>query len=440
MENNNRVLISMVCPINTRSGYGERSRDVARAILKHSDKYELKIWPINWGMTPCTGLDQNDPSDKQIIDCILTHPSLDRKPDIHIHISVPNEFQPIGKFNIGMTAGIETSHVDPSWIDGANRMDLILVSSEHAKKGFIDSEYRNNQTGQSLKLEKPIDVLFEGLDINVFFKTDDILDTVNSELNQISEDFAFLFTGHWLKGDLGQDRKDVGMLIKTFFEAFKNKKKKPALILKTCGGGTSITDRKTILDKIDQIRNTCVDKDLPNVYLLHGDLTREEMNSLYNHPKVKAHVSFTKGEGFGRPLLESSVSSKPIIVSKHSGHLDFLEHVVWIPGKLTPIHPSAQWQGVLNEGTSWFTCDYGVAGGLMRDVFENYKNYTELGKRQAYKSRTEFTLDKMEEKLLAHLDAAIEKLPKKVELTLPKLKKIESPKLEKQEEGVSNGK
>ena len=38
-----------------------------------------------------------------------------------------------------------------------------------------------------------------------------------------------------------------------------------------------------------------------------------EMNEMYNHPKVKAHLTFTHGEGFGRPLLEASFSGKPII-------------------------------------------------------------------------------------------------------------------------------
>lgn len=434
-----KILVTMIAPIQTKSGYGERGRDIARAILR-TGKYDLKIWPINWGATPFLGLDSNDPEDKMIMDCILKTPQLHRKPDIHIHLSVPSEFQPVGSYNIGITAGIETNYVDASWIDGCNRMDLILVSSEHARKGFIDSIYKNSETGEELKLQKPIEVLFEGLDVNTFFKTDDIDKSIDSELNNIPEDFAFLFCGHWLQGEIGQDRKDVGMLIKTFFEVFKNKKKKPALVLKTSSGNTSISDRKAILEKINTIRNSCHSTDLPNVYLLHGNLSRSEMNSLYNHPKIKAHVSFTKGEGYGRPLLEASVTAKPIIVSKHSGHLDFLEHVVWIPGTLTKIHPSAQWKGVLNEGTKWFTCDYPTAGGLMRDVYDNYKNYTDLGKRQAYKSKTEFNLDKMAEKLLEWLNAAAANIPKKIELKLPKLKKIELPKLETVTEEVKDGK
>jgi len=440
----NKPLILMTAPISTRSGYGDRSRDIARAIIA-SDKYDLRIWPINWGMTPFTGLNDSDPSDMKILNCILKTPEIHRKPDIHIHVSVPNEFQPVGTYNIGVTAGIETSNVDSSWLEGANRMDLVLVSSEHSKKGFTDTWYeqRDQNTNallKTLKIEKPIEVLFEGLDIETFFKTDKIQEEIDSELNSIPENFCFLFVGHWLNGEIGQDRKDVGMLIKTFYEVFKNKKNKPALILKTSGGGLSITDRKSILDKIDSIKNTCSpNSDLPNVYLLHGDLTREEMNALYNHPKVKAHISFTKGEGYGRPLLEASVSAKPIIVPQHSGYVDFLEHVIWLPGILTPIHPSAQWQGVLNEGTQWFTVEYGVAGSIMKDVFDNYKKYTDIGKRQAYKSRTEFSLDKMGEKLLSYIDTAADKFPKQIQLKLPQLKKIELPKLKKVEEEVENG-
>jgi glycosyltransferase involved in cell wall biosynthesis len=433
----NKLLVTMVAPIFTRSGYGDRGRDIARAIIK-SGKYDLKIWAINWGGTPFTGLDSDDPADKAILDCVMREPNLNVQPDIHLHLSVPNEFQPIGKYNIGITAGIETDHVDSSWIEGANRMQLLLVSSEHSKKGFTDTSYhQKDDTGNimaELKLTTPVEVLFEGLDVDTFFKTDKIEVTIDEKLKDIPEKFCFLFCGHWLQGDLGQDRKDVGMLIKMFFDTFKNKKDKPGLILKTSGGGLSITDRKTILDKIDTIRNSCLDKkDLPNVYLLHGNLTRKEMNSLYNHPKVKVHISFTKGEGFGRPLLEASVSTKPIIVPKHSGYIDFLEHVVWLPGQLTPIHPSAQWKGVLNATTKWYSIDYGFAGSIMRDMFENYKKYVDVGKRQAYRSRTEFTLEKMQEVLLKYLESAADTLPKKVQLKLPDLKKIELPKLTKVE-------
>jgi glycosyltransferase involved in cell wall biosynthesis len=422
------------CPIDCYSGYSARSRDIVKALIK-SDKYDIKIIPQRWGSTPFGFLNADNPEHKQILDCVWNQPQLPRQPDVWMQITVPNEFQPIGKFNIGVTAGIETTICAPEWIDGLNKMDLILVSSQHAKNVFESAAFeqrdknQNNQLVRTIKLEKPIEVLFEGVDTNIYQKLDAVIESeIYQILESIEEDFLFEFTGHWLQGAIGQDRKDVGMLIKTFLETFKGKGKKPGLILKTSSATYSIMDREEILEKINQIRAHVGDSDLPNIYLLHGELTDEEINELYNHPKVKAHVTFTKGEGYGRPLLEASVSQKPIIAPAYSGHLDFLdkEMSVLLPGQLTQIHQSAVVQNMLIPESSWFTVDYKKASEILEDVFKNYKNYTEKAKRQSYRSRTEFSLDKMSEKLIELID---DKIPKPIQLKLPQLRKIELPKL-----------
>jgi glycosyltransferase involved in cell wall biosynthesis len=431
-----KPLFFISCPIDTYSGYGARSRDIVKALLK-SDKYDIKILPQRWGNTPFGFLQADNPEHKQILDCIWNQPQLPKQPDVWAQITVPNEFQPIGKFNIGMTAGIETTVCDPSWIEGLNRMNLNLVSSQHAKNVFSNSAFEQRDKNQNdrvvgtIKLEKPIEVLFEGADINIYQKIDAV---TNSEiwdiLDTIDEDFNFLFVGHWLQGEIGQDRKDVGMLIKTFLETFKGKVKQPGLILKTSSATYSIMDRDEILTRIQKIREFVGDKDLPNVYLLHGELEDGEVNELYNHPKVKAHVSFTKGEGYGRPLLEASISQKPVITSNYSGHLDFLdpEMSILLSGEIKQIHPSAVAQNMLIPESSWFTVNYDLASGVLEDVYKNYNNYLDRAKRQAYRSRTEFNLDKMGEKLIELID---DKVPKPVTLKLPQLKKIELPKLKK---------
>ena len=430
-----KPLIVISCPIDTFSGYGARSRDIVLPIVK-SGKYDVKIIPQRWGNTPW-GFLQDDNSDHKLLkDCLLLSPQLPKQPDCWVQITVPNEFQPVGKFNIGITAGIETNVCAPQWIDGINRMDLILVSSNHAKEVFEKSKFeeKNNQNGQvvrHIKLEKPVEVLFEGVNNSIFKKLDEIRESeVDNVLNYVKEDFNFLYVGHWLQGELGQDRKDTGMLIKTFLETFKDKKQKPGLILKTSTVDYSILDREDILDRIRKIQATIDSKDLPNIYLLHGELSDEEVNELYNHPKVKAHVSFTKGEGYGRPLLEASISQKPVITSKWSGHLDFLdpEMSVLLPGELKQIHPSAVVQDMLLPESSWFTVDYKKASETLEDVYKNYKKYIDGAKKQAYRSRTEFSLEKMSEQLLNILE---DKIPKSVSLKLPQLKKIELPKLKK---------
>jgi glycosyltransferase involved in cell wall biosynthesis len=430
-----KPLVFISCPIDTYSGYGARSRDIVLSIIK-SEKYDVKVLPQRWGNTPFGFLKQDNPDHKLMIDCIWNQPQLPKQPDCWVQVTVPNEFQPVGKFNIGITAGIETTICAPGWIDGLNKMDLNLVSSEHAKNVFENStfEEKNNQTGQivrNIKLEKPIEVLFEGVNTNIYQKIDAVNDSeVWDIVDDIKEDFNFLYVGHWLQGELGQDRKDTGMLIKTFLETFKGRKQKPGLILKTSSVNHSIMDREEILDRIRRIISTVEGNDLPQVYLIHGELSDEEINELYNHPKVKAHVSFTKGEGYGRPLLEASVSQKPVIVSDWSGHLDFLspEMSVLLPGEITQIHPSAVVQDMLLPESGWFTVNYKKASETLEDVYKNYKKYVDGAKKQAYRSRTEFSLEKMSENIVTILE---NKIPKPVQLKLPQLKKIELPKLKK---------
>jgi glycosyltransferase involved in cell wall biosynthesis len=418
------------CPFDTYSGYGARSRDLIKAIIE-LDKYDVKLISQRWGNTPW-GFIKNNPEWSFLNNHLHNYPQLTEQPDIWMQITVPNEFQPVGKFNIGCTAGMETTLVDGSWVEGINRMNINLVSSEHSKQSFLNSTYEKKHTnGQSLgqiKVEKPIEVLFEGANIDIY-KVLDILpkNELHNSITSLPESFAYLFVGHWMQGDLGQDRKNVGLLIKAFYETFKNKTKKPALILKTSGSGASYMDRNELLKKINQIKKTVVSTNLPNIYLLHGEFTDIEMNQLYNHPKIKAMVSLTKGEGFGRPLLEFSLTKKPIITSGWSGHIDFLnpEFTSLLPGKLENVHDSAAVPNMILKESQWFSVDHGAIGHYLKDVFENYKNYTDRAKRQAFKNKNDFSWEAMKNKVNELFTQHIPDLPKKVELKLPNLKKIE---------------
>ena len=421
-------------PVDTLSGYGSRSRDTVKSIIElKKEEWDIKIIPCAWGNTPIGFIDEN-PEWHFLIPHLLTGP-LNFQPDIFIWITIPSEFQRAGKFNIGITAGIETTAAPADWIEGINRMDLTLVSSEHSKKAFLDAQYqkvnKNTQQVEALiKVEKPIEVLFEGVDTNIY-KFLETPDKTVGDLNTIPEEFCYLFVGHWLQGDLGEDRKNVGYLIKAFLEVFKNKQKKPALILKTSMVGPSYMDRDEILKRIHAIKATINSNNLPNIYLLHGEFTDVEMNEIYNHPKVKAMVCLSKGEGFGRPLLEFTQSKKPIIATNWSGHVDFLnpEFVTLVNGTLTSVHPSATNQWLLKE-SQWFTPDAGQVGFQLKNMFENYKDYVDGGKRQGFYAKTNFSFEKMTEKVSEYLKRVPE-FPKQTQLKLPQLKKIELPKLNK---------
>ena len=426
-----KPLCLVTAPVATRSGYGAHSRDIVRSLIA-LDRYDVKIWSVRWGNTPMNALDKNDPNDIPIIERLLSEPNLASQPELHIHIVIPNEFQPIAKYNIGITAGLETTACPPEWIQGMNRMNLNIVPSNFVRDvlGKVQFDIQNDQTGEKqgvLKNEKPIEVLFEGVDTNIFKKTNEFTKDFGDEMGKIDEEFCFLYVGHWLQGGLGKDRKDTGMLIKVFCETFKNMKKQPALIMKTSSAGFSILDRENMLDKINEIKSQIKGK-CPNIYLVHGDFTDDEMNGLYNHPKVKAHISFTHGEGFGRPLLEASLSEKPVIASNWSGHLDFLDskYSVLLDGAFEKVQKGSFPDQFFVEGSEWFTVNYQKASQTLRKIYRSYKKYTANAKRLSLNNSKNFSLDRMTEEFGKILDRHVPEFPKQVELKLPKLKKVSS--------------
>ena len=441
MSTETKPLCIVRAPCATRSGYGDMSRDIIRHLIEY-DKFDVLVHSVNWGETPMNALDENNPKDKMILDRFIRGP-VNKQPELYVSITVPNEFEPVGKYNIGITAGIETTIASAPWIQGCNKMDLVLTISEHSKNVFENSKFTFQQPdGQhgNLELIKPIEVLHNCIDTNIFGKKAPVDDDMNKRLDALPNPFNFLFVGHWLRGDFGEDRKNVSLLIKVFLETFKQipRDQQPGLVLKTSSAGFSILDREEILAKIAQVRGSVAlegSQTMPNIYLLHGELTELEMNSLYNHPKIKAHVSLTKGEGFGRPLLEASVSGKPVIASGWSGHLDFLDSnsAVLVGGELKNVHPSSAWENVLMTEASWFAADANQAANAMYTVFSNYVKFKNSAYDLMLRNKKRFSYEAIQKRTWEILDKYIPEFPKQLPLVLPKLNKIQLPKLNKVE-------
>ena len=418
-------------PYDTYSGYGARSRDIIKSIID-SNKYDVQLLSQRWGDTSW-GFCQDHPQWEHLNGYKVAQ--LKEKPDIWMQITIPNEYQPVGKYNIGITAGIEATGCKPEWIEGLNRMDIIYVSSNFTKSVFEGMAYekkskKDNSTIGTIKLDKPIKVLFEGADIDLYkpLKPNEVK---TFDFKDIKEDFCYLFVGHWMDAAYGHDRKNVSLLVKTFYETFKNKKKKPALILKSSTGVSSYLSRDKILDKIKSIRISVDSKNLPNIYVLSGEFNDQEVNELYNHPKVKSMVSLTKGEGFGRPLLEFSLTDKPVIATGWSGHIDFLkrEFSALMSGELTPVHATAADDFLIKEA-KWFSVDHGNIGHFLTDVSKNYKDWKVKAKKQGKYSRANFSFDVMKKQLADTLERNVPEISKTVALKLPKLKKVNAPKTE----------
>jgi len=414
--------VVIASPVATQSGYGHHAREVIHNIIEQrGEEWDVKLLSLPWGGTPMSYPISPDWM-RRIIPLPLTE-----QPDVWVQISVPNELQAVGKYNIGVTAGTEGDVCPKEWIDNLNKMQLVIVPST-----FTKTVFENTARQHGLPLTVNIQVVPEYFNETVYNNKTDIEFPL---LDEISESWAYLAVGHWLQGSLGEDRKNLSGLVHCFFNTFKNTKDQPALILKTSGATYSIVDRMEIESRILQIRENFGNAKLPNVYLVHGELTDYEMNAMYNHPKVKAMVSFTKAEGFGRPLLEFATTGKPIIAPHYSGQTDFLkkDFICALPGGLTPIHPSAQNPFLIKEA-KWFTPDYGYAGKMLQDVRKNYKKWCDLAKRQRYFVNSTFTKTAVSEvykQILEIVDASLTTVPHQIQLQLPKLKKVteEPPKI-----------
>jgi hypothetical protein len=390
------------------SGYGKKSKDIVSSLISnYSNDYDIRIITNNWG---------NNPNE---IDTNFTQyvvKSIETQPHIYIHIGLPNEMQKHGTlYNILFTSSIETNVMDISWINGANQADLVIVPSEFAKQSLIDTVYLNNETKGEVKFTQTVEVLFEGVDTNLF----QVLRQSDIDLSKIKEKFCFLFTGQWTQGNFGNDRKNIGNLIKTFCDTFKTKVEKPALILKTNMGNFSTIDYYRCLDEIESIKDKYCPKNSPNIYLFHGQLSDTQMNQLYNHPKVKAFVSLTRGEGYNRVPSEFGLIGKPMILSNYSGHLDYLKKdcVSLVDGNLTEVDYSALVPKMIIQGSKWFSPNLVHASKIMKSVYENYGTYTNLAQIQKRHIETNFSLNVMDEKLKQIFDKYV---PRIAELKLPK--------------------
>ena len=81
--------------------------------IEYDSEHELESRPVKVQKCP------------KLIYCSRTHSQLTQ---------VANEFKKLGKYNIGITAGVETTLAPKDFIDGCNRMDLVLVPSNFTKE------------------------------------------------------------------------------------------------------------------------------------------------------------------------------------------------------------------------------------------------------------------------------------------------------------------
>ena len=276
--------------------------------------------------------------------------------------------------------------------------------------------------------------MFEGVDTDVYFPKEkhQLEKGLYEELDElIKEEFAYLHVGQWGQQGFGEDRKNIGVMIKSFLKAFANITNPPALVLKTNGANFSILDKANIKKRIQEVKDMFKGVELPSIYLIHGDFTIEEMSTLYNHPKIGAFITCTHGEGFGRPMLEASCCDLPVIASKWSGHLDFItdSESMLIDGFIKPVPKSALWPPIIIEPSKWFDVNEADVVRKIRTFHKKRKLIQKKANRLGKKNRREFSLEAMAKEFNKIIDQVLNSVPQPISLKLPKLKKVggESP-------------
>lgn len=293
-------------PLLSISGYGEHSRQLYRFLASRSD-INLKTQIVQWGNTAwCI----NPTGFNGSVEKIMSQSTNDTNGfDVSFQVQLPDEWAfDLAAFNIGVTAGVETDICNPAWIDAINKMNLVIVPSKHVKNTFM----------RSGKITTPIEVIGEWyqeeLDI-------DPLESITSI--KFDTTFNFLIVSQLTSLDEAGDRKNIFNTLKWFCETFENDPS-VGLILKTnLGRGTEI-DRENVYSVITQALGAFRKGNFPKIHVLHGNLSDHEIASIYKHPSVKCFISLTRGEGFGIPILDASITGLPVITTNWSGQLDFM--------------------------------------------------------------------------------------------------------------------
>jgi hypothetical protein len=325
-------------PAITQSGYGVHSRQVARWLLQRDD-IDVRFTLTPWGDT--SWLINKSDHDGLINQIMKRSVGPDHKADVSIQLQLPNEWDPkLCEKNIGITAAVETDVANPEWVECANKMSTIVVPSQHSL----------NSLTAAGTLKVPTEIIPESF-CNAILK-DNITEI---DLSEVKTSFNFLLFAQMTGNNPFNDRKNLMFTIKWLCETFSNDEDVGIIVKTNAGRGTKI-DKNIVFNTLTSLLKEVRFKSKnPSVYLIHGEMKDKEVASLYKHPKIKALVSLTRGEGYGLPILEAAASGLPVIATGWSGHMDFMQHTKFINVEynIIPVHHSRIDDKIFMKGSKW---------------------------------------------------------------------------------------
>jgi len=404
-----RTRVLLKAPILSQSGYGHHSRTVLRALKKREDLFDIYVLALTWGQTSWLWEDNDE---RKWIDSLLQktihYSQHGGQYDMSLQVTIPNEWEKIAPINIGITAGIETTKVSPQWIEKSYLMDSIITISEHSKWSYKNTKYpaKDSNTGEEFvaTVKTPIEVVHYP-----------VLRTEPADIKlDLTTNFNFLSVVQL------SPRKNVGQTVKCFIEQFGDNEE-VGLVLKLNMSKNSLIDRQHTFEGVKRILAEYPERKC-KVYLLHGYMKDGEMSALYNHPKIKAFISTTHGEGFGLPIFESAYYGLPVVAPDWSGHLDFLYMTsVDKKGKvkkkpmfsrvgytLKPVEKEAVWDGVVQADSQWAYPEDGSFKMALDDLYNDYGRFKKRAKILQKWICEEFEAEKQYQKFIDVFSSFVE--------------------------------
>jgi glycosyltransferase involved in cell wall biosynthesis len=370
-------------PALSNSGYGEQTRFALRALRQNEDKFDIHLINTGWGNTSWL-IDDNE--ERRWIDSILqktiVYTQAGGQFDLSLQVTIPGEFERLAPYNVGYTAGIETTKMSAQWLQKTHLMNKIIVPSSHSKNVIETSSWsfhdsRTNQSGV-LNCQTPVEA--------VSFP---VKSTETEELNlELSTDFNFVTVAQW------GPRKNLNSCIDWFVKEFKDNPD-VGLVVKTQMAKNCLLDRATCQARMRELLSKHGDMKC-KVYLLHGFLSEAQLNSLYQNPSIKAIVTTTHGEGFGLPLFEAAYNGLPVIATNWSSYLDFLKMPVKnkksgktkektmfskVDYKLGNIQPQHVWENVIIAESQWAYAEEGSYRSALRKLYKDHGVYKSQAKK-----------------------------------------------------------
>jgi glycosyltransferase involved in cell wall biosynthesis len=394
--------ILLVGPLLTRSGYGEQARFALRALQSRPDLFEVYIKPLTWGTT--SWITDDTPERRWIDEAIeksIGYTQQGGQFDMSLQVTIPNEFEPYAPYNIGYTAGIETTMCAPLWTQKCNQMDSIIVVSNHSKNILDAARFEgvDENTGQRVVLENETKITAVNYPVKIYENLPDL------ELN-LSTSFNFLTVAQ-----MGP-RKDLESTVLWFLQEFE--KEDVGLVIKTNMAKNCLMDRNVCVSKIKGlIEQSNTPERKCKIYMLHGNMTDEEMHSLYVHDEINALIAIPHGEGFGLPIFEATYSGLPVVSIGWSGQCDFLydqqippkAHFYEVGFDIRPVPTEAVWENVIVKESGWAYAREQSTKQQMRncynDIIENKEDSLALNScERASKIREQFSKENMYEQFI----------------------------------------